>query len=121
MKSDYLRVVLAKPFEKAVIVEIKNDLHTLQDIVGGPIEVFSMSDLNHVVGICNEEGKLRGLPLNRILIDDSDIEYDICCGPLIIASRADPDLASLTQPQAKIYRRLYSEPDFDKEGRNISI
>jgi len=41
---------------------ISNSLQNLQSIVGGPIETLIIP--NGVVLICNEEGKLRGLPWN---------------------------------------------------------
>ena len=44
------------------ICSIENDLKSLQNIVSGNIEIYSISDTATI--ICNEEGKLKGLPFN---------------------------------------------------------
>ena len=53
--------------------EIDSDLKSLQHEVGGYIEaIYPYED--PVALVCNEEGKLEGLPLNRALRDeDGDI------------------------------------------------
>lgn len=44
------------------VEEIKNDLDTLQSLVGGYIESVRMEE--NILLICNEDGKLNGLPPN---------------------------------------------------------
>ena len=44
------------------ICSVENDLKSLQNIVAGNIEIYSISDTATI--ICNEEGKLKGLPFN---------------------------------------------------------
>jgi hypothetical protein len=57
-----IRVLIKRPGEKGRWQEIENDLATLQQIVGGYVEeVRIFTDLSI---LCNEEGKLRGLPYN---------------------------------------------------------
>jgi hypothetical protein len=58
-----MRVLLVKP-EYTEIVEIGNDLKSLQDAVCGSIEHVAVTD--EICMICNEEGKFDGSPFNRM-------------------------------------------------------
>lgn len=57
-----MRVIRKDPGEKPFIVEIPNTLAALQDAVGGYIEAVTFCE--DVSIICNEEGRLLGLPHN---------------------------------------------------------
>lgn len=57
-----IKCLLKKPGEKAKPVEVANDLSAFQGLVGGYIETFPIA--SDLVIICNEEGKLIGLPYN---------------------------------------------------------
>ena len=46
--------------------------------------------------ICHGEGKLLGIPLNRLLIDDEDTLYDIIADTFFIAGLSEDDFASLS-------------------------
>ena len=56
-----IMAVIKEPGKKPYAKKISNDIDTMQKIVGGYIEI---SSINGVDFICNEEGKLRGLPHN---------------------------------------------------------
>ena len=59
-----LSVLKIAPGQQPQQVEIDNDLKALQQAVGGSIDaVYPFAD--PVAIICNDEGKLMGLPLNR--------------------------------------------------------
>lgn len=59
-------VIKKEPGQRAVVVEIENDLKALQQAVGGYIEV--VYPYKEPVGvICNEEGLLMGLPFNTFI------------------------------------------------------
>lgn len=74
-KSKQIQVVLCEPMKKARIVTIANTLASLQQIVGGYIEaVYPFGD--PVAIICNEEGKINGMELNRALRDENGKVYD---------------------------------------------
>ena len=57
-----IRVIVKNPGESATDEIIPNTLKALQDLVGGHIEVVKIFD--DAVIICNEEGRLMGLPHN---------------------------------------------------------
>ena len=74
-----INVLIVEPNELPYEKEIPNTLEAKQEIVGGSIECTSLLDDDSVSIICNEEGKINGLPLNRC------IGHDIIAGTFIIA------------------------------------
>lgn len=58
--------------------------------------------------VCNDEGKLLGLPWNRALTDDHGVPYDIVCGTFFVAGLKEDDFASLTDQQIEKYKDKYS-------------
>ena len=66
-----IRVVLLKPGKLAQTVEIGASLESMQAAVGGDIEPLYPFE-EAVCIICNEEGKINGLPLNRAVYQDAE-------------------------------------------------
>ena len=99
-----MRVIVVEPKKKPMVQDIGSDLESMQKIVGGSIEaVYPFAD--SVALICNEEGKLLNLPLNRALRDDDGNVYDIVSGTFFVCA-APPDsdrFAGLTDQQVKTY------------------
>ena len=58
-----MRVIVKHPGRQATVENIDNTLEALQSIVGGYIQVVSVA--TNCVMICNEEGRLLGLPRNN--------------------------------------------------------
>ena len=77
MAKEYIKVLVIEPGKAPYVKDIDSGLKSLQNEVAGRIEaIYPFED--PVAVICNEEGKLNGLPLNRALIDDNSGEiYDI--------------------------------------------
>ena len=71
-------VLIVEPEKSPRIANISGDLESLQKAVGGYIEAVYPYD-DPVAIVCNEEGKLIGLPLNRKLED-----YDIIAGTFVV-------------------------------------
>lgn len=61
-----ISVLLVEPGKYPQTVEIDNSLEAMQELVGGYIEVI-MPYESQVALVCNEEGRLTNLPLNRAL------------------------------------------------------
>ena len=75
-KPDTMTVLLVQPNAYPRVVQIGTALEDLQHAVDGDIEaVYPFEDSVGV--ICNEEGKLRGLPANRALRDEDGHIYDV--------------------------------------------
>ena len=107
-----MRVIVVEPKKKPMVQDIGSDLESMQKIVGGSIEaVYPFAD--PVALICNEEGKLLGLPLNRALRDDDGEVYDIISGTFFLCA-APPDsehFESLTDQQVKTYMERFAMPE----------
>ena len=67
-----MQVVVVEPKKKPVVQDIDSGLESMQRIVGGSIQAIYPFE-EPVALICNEEGKLLGLPLNRALRDDDEL------------------------------------------------
>ena len=79
----------------------------MQRVVGGDIQaVYPFDDAAAI--ICNEEGKLLDLPMNRALKDEHGLPYDIICGTFFVAGLGDEEFVSLTEQQLRKYSDLYS-------------
>jgi hypothetical protein len=75
-----MKVLIVEPGKRARIGEIGSDLKSMQDIVGGYIEAVYPFEDPDVVLVCNEEGKLMGMDLNRTLRSEDGKIYDIVAG-----------------------------------------
>lgn len=85
-----LKVIIARPGEKAVIEEIAPGYDSLEQIVGGELE-FSTPIMNDVVVACDRQGKEKGKMPNRFYFGDMSIpfirdgqEVDVFAGTIVI-------------------------------------
>ena len=107
-----MQVVVVEPKKKPMVQDISPDLESMQKIVGDPIQAIYPCE-EPVALICNEEGKLLNLPLNRALRDDEGTVYDIISGTFFLCA-APPDsdrFAGLTDQQIKTYMERFSMPE----------
>lgn len=88
MKENQILVVIKEP-GKAPVVEplFDNDLKAFQKAVGGYIEAVTLA--TDLVIICNEEGRLNGLPHNTTVFG---VDF---CGTIIAAGVKGEEFASL--------------------------
>ena len=103
-----MRVLLVEPGKEPVLQEINGSLKSMQEIVGGTIQALYPFE-EHVALICNDEGKLLGLPANRGLRDETGQLYDIVCGTFFLCG-APPDsehFTSLTEEQLGCYESMF--------------
>ena len=118
-----MQVIVVEPKKKPMVQDIDAGLESMQKIVGGSIEaVYPFAD--PVALICNGEGKLLGLPLNRALRDGDGEVYDIISGTFFVCA-APPDsdhFAGLSDQQAKTYLERFSVPEmFLNVGGNLFV
>ena len=107
-----MQVIVVEPKKKPTAQDIGSDLESMQKIVGGPIEAVYPFD-EPVALICNEEGKLLNLPLNRALRDEEGNVYDIISGTFFVCA-APPDsdrFEGLTDQQVKTYTERFAMPE----------
>ncbi len=107
-----MKVLIVEPGKAPYAKEITDTLEAMQELVGGYIQaIYPFSD--EMALVCNEEGKLAGLPLNRALRDEAGEIYDIISGTFFLcAAPADSDsFESLTEDQVKVYSALFHSPE----------
>ncbi len=107
-----MKILVIEPGKCPEEREIGGSLEDMQQLVGGYIQVvYPFPD--EVALVCNEEGKLQGLPLNRALRDESGKIYDAISGTFFLcAAPADSEnFESLTEEQMKKYSALFHSPE----------
>ena len=74
MEEQKIKVLALLPMELPKEIELDNTLEAMQKFVDGDIECLTFYDSgSEVVLVCNDEGKLLGLTLNRPLWDGADV------------------------------------------------
>lgn len=107
-------ILIIEPEKAPFKATISGELKSLQNVVGGHIEAIYPYD-DPVALVCNEEGKLIGLPLNRKIED-----YDIIAGTFFICGLADEDFSSLSPELLDKYQKKFANPEvFMKMGNQI--
>lgn len=81
--------------------DIPDDLHGMQSVVGGYLEVVGVHDLRpDMIMVIDEEGKLKGKPVNRLASMIYCSPWDHIVGDAFIVKRGyvagEPDLVGLS-------------------------
>ena len=77
-----MKVFFKEPGKAIRQMQVPNDLHTLQQLIGGYLE--SVTLCTDLVVLCDEEGRLKGLPHN---CEVCGVDF---CGPIMFVG-ADKD------------------------------
>ena len=105
-----MKIVLVEPGKEARLAEIGEDLRSMQKTVGGLIQaVYPYEDA--VALICNDEGKLMGLPFNRALRDEDGQIYGTVAGTFFVCGLTEDNFCGLTEQQAEKYLTEFREPE----------
>lgn len=78
-----MKGLVIEPVKQPVVKEIGNTLKDMQRMVGGYIQAF-YPWMDEVAIICNDEGKIMGLPLNRSIFGEHGELVDIIAGTFFI-------------------------------------
>lgn len=123
-ESNEITVLLVEPGKYPREIKIENTLKAMQDIVGGYIERSMMFD-DDVAVICNEEGKIKGLLLNRAIYGQDEKVIDVIAGTFFLCyAPADSD-SFLSMPKALMekYKEIFKLPEkfaIDQTGKIIA-
>ena len=105
-----MEVLLVEPGKEARIAEIGSDLKSLQTAVGGWIEAIQPFD-DPVALVCNDEGKIMQMPLNRALRGEDGKIYDAIAGPFFICGLGEDDFCSLPKELQSKYMDKFRWPE----------
>ena len=103
-KAKQLKVLIVEPGKAPYPAEIPSGLESLQRQVGGLIQALYIDD---AALICNEEGKLLGLPFNRPLFDEEGDLYDIIAGTFLVVGLTEDDFTTLSDEQIERYKEMF--------------
>lgn len=98
---EMIRVVAKQPGASPRTMLISNRLESLQNRVGGYIEIVSV--FRDIVMICNEEGKLKRMVPNFFY------GFDVIVGPVVFAGVERDKLVSLKPEQIEMVKELIKE------------
>ena len=105
-----MRVLIVEPMKTPYMKDIESGLKSLQHEVGGYIEaVYPYDDMVGIV--CNEEGKMNGLPLNRAIYGENGEISDIIAGTFLIAGLSEDDFTDLPKDLAEKFGKLFEAPE----------
>jgi len=80
-QENTIRVVLLEPGKVARVADIDSSLQGMQRVVGGTIEAYYPFD-EEVCIVCNDDGKVSGMPLNRAIHEEEKV-VDMTYGEMV--------------------------------------
>lgn len=111
-----MKVLKVEPYIEPYEIEIPEGLASLQNQVEGYIEVLYPSE-DRIGIICNEEGKLNRMELNRSVFDDAGNRLDIIAGPFLVVGLGEENFTSLPDDMLQKYKEQFK--DAEMFGMNI--
>jgi hypothetical protein len=96
-----MKAIIKEPGKKPRITEIENNLAALQKAVGGYIETVTFAEDCCI--ICNEEGRLQGLPYNLTFCGGSFV------GTILFIGVAGDEFADLSECQVRTIMKCMEE------------
>ncbi len=118
-----INVLVVKPGKRPERAEIGAELEAMQRVVGGNIQEFQPFEDEAAI-ICNEEGKLDGLPPNRAVYSQDGEIVDIVAGTFFICNApiSSETFQSLSEEQMKKYEEMFCQPErFYRAGDGIKV
>ena len=109
-----MRIIVVEGGKRPYEAELEHDLESMRRCVGGNIEVVYEPGGRDAALICNDEGKLLGLPLNRALRDEEGEIYNVIAGSFFVCG-APPDsesFTSLMDEQVDYWLKRFAKPEF---------
>ena len=117
-------VILVEPGEEAKMITMGDDLEAMQGIVGGLIEEY-MPYEDEVALVCNDEGKMIGMPPNRAIKDADGTVMDIIAGPFFVAYAPIESERFLSMPDdlQEKYLEIFRLPErfFRTDGGIVAV
>lgn len=101
-----MKILIIEPGKRPRPGDVPNELEKIQRMVGGYIETARCFPDGAVL-LCNEEGKIAGLPFNRPLRDDRGKIYDCVVGTCIVIGTAGEEFTGLTEAQVARYTKMF--------------
>jgi len=109
-QGNTMTVLVVEPLKEPYIKEINPGLSAMQAEVDGIIAAAYPFD-DPVAVVCNDEGKINGMELNRALRDSKGQIYDIVAGTFLVVGFGEENFASLSPELAEKYMEHFKTPE----------
>ena len=124
--EETIRVIVCRPMERAEVIEIGDDIRSMQEVVGGFIEeympFFNEKDprVEDVAIVCDDEGKMKRSQMNRAIRDGDGKIRDIIAGTFFIcyAPIESEKFLSLPEDLEKKFLKKFELPEMFFQGRD---
>ena len=105
-----MKVLMVEPGKAPYEKDLAGGLKPMQEAVGGMIQcIYPFHERAALV--CNDEGKILGLPLNRAVYNDDGQLVDVISGNFFIAGLGEEELTDLPQPLMQRYAQRFRQPE----------
>lgn len=109
-EENKINVLIVEPHKEPYMKEIGTELESLQAEVDGLIQVvYPYEDLVGIV--CNEEGKINGMELNRAIYGEDNDIIDIIAGKFMVVGLDEDRFGSLTPEQQEKFADKFATPE----------
>ena len=104
-----MRILVFEPLKEPYVKDIEDDIHAMQEVVGGSIEPIYFEPKQDAICWCNDEFLLNGSKPNRI------VGNTLVHGTFYISGNyqneyGEWDSCSLTDDQIKKYSEMFETP-----------
>ena len=116
-----MKILVFEPMKKPYVKDIKDNIHAMQEIVGGSIEPIYFEPKQDAIVWCNDEFLLNGSEPNRT------VGATLVHGTFYISGYyqneyGEWDSCSLTDEQIEQYSEVFAEPAMEiEQDRDITI
>ena len=109
-EPERMTVLVVEPLKEPYVKRIASGYKSMQAEVDGTFQAIYPYD-DPVALVCNDEGKLVGMDLNRGLRDDTGNLYDIVAGTFLVVGLGEEDFTSLPTELIQKYTEQFQTPD----------
>lgn len=89
------------------LIEIDDTLENMQALVDGSIEIYPLT--REVVLVCNDEGKMLGLPITAIAKSEFSFAPEMIAGDFFVCRRKEENLVGLRESDIfEMGKRVYT-------------
>ena len=117
-----MTVLVVEPLKEPYVKEIASGYKSIQAEVNGTFQaVYPYAD--PVALVCNDEGKLLGMDLNRGLRDDTGSLYDIVAGTFLVVGLGEENFVSLPPKLIQKYTEQFRTPELfvPRDGKLVVL
>lgn len=104
-----MRILVFEPLKEPYVKDIEDDIHAMQEVVGGSIEPIYFEPKQDAICWCNDEFLLNGSKPNRI-VGNTLVHGTFYISGNCLNEYGEWDSCSLTDDQIKKYSEMFETP-----------